>query len=63
MCHHYVLVPANNTIPPLGDNVTILCIPILYGSVLFNRGFFDSKSFLKLFDFQKQDIDFVFNHQ
>ena len=62
MCHHYVLVPPNNTIPPLGENVTILPFPYA-GSVLFNRGFFDSKSFLKLFDFQKQDIDFVFNHQ
>ena len=23
-CHHFVLVPQNNTIPPMGDNVTII---------------------------------------
>ena len=33
------------------------------GSVLFNRGYFDSKALLKSFDFQKHDIDFIFNHQ
>ena len=61
-CHHFVLVPKNNTIPPMGDNVTLIPFPYA-GSVLFNRGFFDSKALLKSFDFQKQDIDFIFNHQ
>ena len=61
-CHHYVLVPKNNTIPPMGDNVTIIPFPYA-GSVLFNRGYFDSKALLKSFDFQKHDIDFIFNHQ
>ena len=41
-CHHFVLVPKNNTIPPMGDNVTLIPFPYA-GSVLFNRGFFDSK--------------------
>ena len=49
MCHHYVLVPQNNTIPPMGDNVTLIPFPYA-GSVLFNRGFFDSKALLKSFD-------------
>ena len=62
MCHHYVLVPPNNTIPHLGDNVTKISFPYA-GSVLFNRGFFDSKALLKSIDFQKIDIDFIFNHQ
>jgi len=62
MCHHYVLVPPNNTIPHLGDNVTKIPFPYA-GSVLFNRGFFESKALLKKMDFQKLDIDFIFNHQ
>ena len=62
MCHHYVLVPPNNTIPYLGDNVTIIKFPYA-GSVIFNRGFFDSKALLKTIDFQKLDVDFIFNHQ
>ncbi len=62
MCHHYVLVPLNNTIPHLGDNVTKIPFPYA-GSVLFNRGFFNSKALLKSVDFQKIDIDFIFNHQ
>ncbi len=62
MCHHYVLVPPNNTIPHLGDNVTMIKFPYA-GSVLFNRGFFDSKALLKKVDFQKLDVDFIFNHQ
>ena len=62
MCHHFVLVPKNNRIPTLGENVTIIPFPYA-GSVLFNRGYFDSKTLLKSFDFQKQDIDFIFNHQ
>jgi len=62
MCHHYVLVPPNNTIPHLGDNVTKIPFPYA-GSVLFNRRFFESKALLKKMDFQKLDIDFIFNHQ
>ena len=62
MCHHYVLVPPNNTIPYLGKNVTKIPFPYA-GSVLFNRGYFDSKALLKSIDFQKIDIDFIFNHQ
>ena len=62
MCHHYILVPPNNTIPHLGDNVTIIKFPYA-GSVLFNRGFFDSKALLKRIDFQRLDVDFIFNHQ
>ena len=62
MCHHYVLVPPNNTIPHLGDNVTKIPFPYA-GSVLFNRGFFESKALLKKMDFQRLDIDFIFNHQ
>jgi hypothetical protein len=62
MCHHYVLVPPNNTIPHLGKNVTKIPFPYA-GSVLFNRGYFNSKALLKAIDFQKVDIDFIFNHQ
>ena len=39
-------------------------IPFNYaGSVLFNRGWFNSKEFLNSVDFSKLDIDFIFNHQ
>ena len=62
MCHHYILVPPNNSIPNDRPNVTL--IPFNYaGSVLFNRGWFNSKEFLNSIDFTKMDIDFIFNHQ
>jgi hypothetical protein len=62
MCHHYVLVPQNNSIPNNRENVTLVPFPYP-GSVLYNRAFFDSKAFLEWFDAQKMDIDFVFCHQ
>jgi len=62
MCHHYLLVPKNNTIR--NDRVNVTLVPFPYpGSVLYNRAFFDSKAFLEWFDPQKMDIDFVFCHQ
>jgi len=62
MCHHYILVPKNNSIPNNRENVTLVPFPYP-GSVLYNRAFFDSKAFLEWFDPQKMDIDFVFCHQ
>ena len=62
MCHHYVLVPENNDIPHMGENVTLVPFPYP-GSVLYNRAFFDSKAFLKWYDSTLYDIDFVFTHQ
>jgi len=62
MCHHYLLVPKNNTIRNDRENVTLVPFPYP-GSVLYNRAFFDSKAFLEWFDPQKMDIDFVFCHQ
>jgi hypothetical protein len=62
MCHHYVLVPKNNTIPNNRPNVTLVPFPYP-GSVLYNRAFFDSKAFLEWFDSRSMDIDFIFTHQ
>ena len=62
MCHHYILVPPYNSIPNDRENVTLIKFPYA-GSVLFNRGYFNSKEFLKVIDFTKIDVDFIFNHQ
>ena len=62
MCHHYILVPKNNSIPDNRENVTFIPFPYP-GSVLYNRAFFDSKAFLEWFDPQKMDIDYIFCHQ
>lgn len=63
MCHHYILTPANNTVDFSDyDNVTVL--PHNYPrSVLVNRMSFDYLGLQKSFDFQAQDIDFIFCHQ
>lgn len=62
MCHHYVLVPKNNTIPDNRDNVTL--IPFDYpGSVTLNRGHFNAKELCRIMEFRDMDVDFVFNHQ
>jgi hypothetical protein len=61
-CHHYVLVPENNNIEESRTNVTLIPHPYPL-SVLTNRGFFDTKSFIKNFDFTKLDIDYVFCQQ
>lgn len=62
MCHHTALVPPNNTLENRWENVTLL--PFDYaGSVLFNRGYFNSKKFLDTIDFSKTDVDFVITHQ
>jgi hypothetical protein len=62
MCHHYVLVPNNNTIPNDRDNVTL--IPFDYaGSVTLNRGHFNAREIPRVLKFREIDIDFVFNHQ
>lgn len=61
-CHHYVLVPKNNTIPNNRPNVTL--IPFDYpGSVTMNRGHFNAKELCRILDFRAIDVDFVFNHQ
>lgn len=62
MCHHYVLVPQNHEIPNDRPNVTWVKHPYP-ASVLYNRGYFDSKAFLKWFDSTKIDVDFVHSHQ
>ena len=62
MCHHYVLVPQNHEIPNDRENVTWVKHPYP-ASVLYNRGYFDSKAFLKWFDSTKIDVDFVHSHQ
>jgi len=62
MCHHYVLVPYNNTIPDDRPNVTL--IPFDYpGSVTMNRGHFNAKELCRILEFRSIDVDFVFNHQ
>ena len=62
MCHHTILVPKNNTIPDLGDNVTL--VPFDYTqSVLSNRAYFNGKALVKWMDTRSQDFDFIFNHQ
>lgn len=62
MCHHYMLVPKNHSIPDDRDNVTL--IPFDYaGSVTLNRGHFNGKEIPRIFDFRSMDIDFIFNHQ
>lgn len=62
MCHHYVLVPENNTIPNNRKNVTL--IPFDYpGSVTMNRGHFNAKELCRILEFRGIDVDFVFTHQ
>lgn len=62
MCHHYVLVPQNNTIINTRKNVTL--IPFDYaGSVTLNRGHFNGREIPRVLDFRCIDIDFIFNHQ
>lgn len=63
MCHHYILLPDNNSVDMSNyDNVTLLPHPYPR-SVLVNRTFFDYLNLQKSFDFQAQDIDFIFCHQ
>lgn len=62
MCHHYMLVPENNSIPNNRENVTL--IPFDYaGSVTLNRGHFNGREIPRVLDFREIDIDFIFNHQ
>jgi hypothetical protein len=72
-CHHYVLLPASNDIvgdsmewgeDMTVDNITYIKHPYP-ASVLYNRSFFDSKSFLKYVQIHLReiDIDFVLIHQ
>lgn len=62
MCHHTIIAPTNNSIPDLGDNVTI--VPFDYSqSVLSNRAFFNGKMLNNLIDWRGEDFDFIFNHQ
>ncbi len=62
MCHHTSLVPENNSIIERRNNVTLIPHPYP-ASVLYNRGFFDTKAMLKELDFTKMDFDFVMCHQ
>lgn len=62
MCHHTTLVPMTNSIVEKRPNVTIIPHPYP-SSVLFNRGFFDSKAMLRELDFTKIDFDYVMCHQ
>ena len=62
MCHHYMLVPENHSIPDNRPNVTL--IPFDYaGSVTLNRGHFNGREIPRVLDFRSIDIDFIFNHQ
>jgi hypothetical protein len=62
MCHHYMLVPANHTIPDDRENVTL--IPFDYaGSVTLNRGHFNGREIPRVLNFREIDVDFIFNHQ
>jgi len=62
MCHHTIIAPVNNTIPDLGDNVSI--VPFDYTqSVLTNRAYFNGKLLNKSTNYRAQDFDFIFNHQ
>ena len=61
-CHHYVVVPENNTIKDTRLNVTLLKYPYPTNAVS-NRATFDYKSFRKLLSMKDMDIDFVFVHQ
>jgi hypothetical protein len=63
-CHHYVLVPPNNTVEKAiqQDNITWIHFPYPI-SVLANRGFFNYKALRKFFDWRRHDLDFVFLHQ
>ena len=61
-CHHYVVVPENNTIKDTRLNVTLLKYPYPTNAVS-NRATFDFKSFRKLLSMKDMDIDFVFVHQ
>lgn len=62
MCHHITLVPQHNSINESRTNVSLIKHPYPH-SVLYNRGFFDSKAFLKEIDFTKIDFDYIFCHQ
>lgn len=63
-CHHYILVPTNNTIEKEIQQDNITWIPFPYPiSVLANRGFFDYKALRKYFDWRRHDIDFIFLNQ
>lgn len=63
-CHHYVLVPENNTIEKeiQQDNITWIQFPYPI-SVLANRGFFNYKALRKYFDWRRHDIDFILLNQ
>lgn len=62
MCHHYMLVPENHSIPDNRKNVTL--IPFDYaGSVTLNRGHFNGREIPRVLNFREIDIDFIFNHQ
>lgn len=59
-CHHYVLVPLKHNIKLSQDNVTFIKYDYPR-SVQVNRGMFDYRGIK--FNFNKIDVDFVFNHQ
>ena len=63
-CHHYILVPPNNTVEKAiqQDNITWIHFPYPI-SVLANRGYFNYKALREFFDWRRHDIDFVFLHQ
>jgi len=63
-CHHYVLIPANNTLEKELQQDNITWIPFPYPiSVLANRGYFDYKALRGFFDWRKHDLDFIFLNQ
>lgn len=61
-CHHYILVPPVNNIPDTQKNVTLLKYDYPHNAVS-NRSMFNGKELLKLLDFTKIDVDFIFTHQ
>ena len=62
MCHHYIVVPENHRIVDDRPNVTLLKYPYPQNAVT-NRASFDYKSFRRLIDIKKMDIDYVFAMQ
>ncbi len=62
MCHHYIVVPENNNIVDDRPNVTLLKYPYPQNAVT-NRASFDYKSFRRLIDIKRMDIDYVFAMQ
>ena len=60
-CHHYIMMPRKYTEKLSGANITNIRYDYP-ASVFLNRYLFDHKKVVG-FDFDKIDVDFIFNHQ